>query len=324
MAGKKGLARGGGITHETQPATCRRVAQHVVATIARARSLKRALFRTRIHGVTTRCALVLSLLALAAMPARASDFWDEVRNPGLGAHRMHLRRGREALAGNHPELALSEADAAIARCAECAAGPALRGRALSALGHHAQAVEAFEAALRLDGAALDAIAADGLALAFSACSVGQPELAARALERVLAQSRDSAARTEAIAMLADALQAEGPAELKRAIMTYREAMADDAARKRALLGLALALERDGAHDEALGLARRAGPESDPNTTSAWLPQTERAARLALWLSAIGDSTAADQAWQRASEGGGPWARHASEARKRNAHETVRR
>jgi tetratricopeptide (TPR) repeat protein len=296
----------------------------VVASIAHVRSLKRALCGMRISGMIARCALALSLLALAAMPVRASDFWDEVRNPGLGAHRMHLRRGREALAGNRPEAALDEADAAIARCAECAAGPALRGRALSALGRHAQAVAAFQQALRLDAAALDAITADGLALAFSACSVARPELAAGALERVLAQSRDSGARNEAIAMLADALQAEGPAELKRAIMTYREAMADDAARKRVLLGLALALDRDGAHDEALALARRAGPESDPNTTAAWLAETERAARLALWLTAIGDSTAADQAWQRASEGGGPWAGHASEARKRNAHGTVRR
>jgi tetratricopeptide (TPR) repeat protein len=267
---------------------------------------------------------VFCLLVAATAPARASDFWDEVRNPGLGAHRMHLRRGRDALAANRAELALTEADAAIARCAECAAGSALRGRALSALGRHAQAVEAFEAALHRDDAALDAIAADGLALAFSASSVGQPELAAHALERLLAQSREVGARTQAVAMLADALQAEGPDELKRAIMTYREAMADDVARKRALLGLALALDRDGAHDEALALARRAGPESDPNATSAWLPETERAARLALWLTAIGDSTAADQAWQRASEGGGPWARHASEARKRNAHATVRR
>src|SRR6476620_10254163 len=117
MAGKKGLARGSGITHETQPATCRRVAQHVVASIGHVRSLKRALRCTRISGMIARCAVALSLLALAAVPVRASDFWDEVRNPGLGAHRLHLRRGREALAGNRPEAALEEADAAIARCA---------------------------------------------------------------------------------------------------------------------------------------------------------------------------------------------------------------
>jgi tetratricopeptide (TPR) repeat protein len=286
--------------------------------------VKRARARVRISGMASRGALVFGLLVVAAASARASDFWDEVRNPGLGAHRMHLRRGREALAGNRAELALTEADAAIARCTNCPAGAVLRGRALSALGRHPEAVAAFETALQHDPEALDGVAADELALAFSASSAARPELAAQALERLLAQSREADARTQAIAMLADALQAEGPAELRRAIMTYREAMADDEARKRALLGLALALDRDGAHDEALALARRAGPESDPNTTAAWLPETERAARLALWLTAIGDSTAADQAWQRSSEGGGPWARYASEARKRNAQGTVRR
>ena len=42
-------------------------------------------------------------------------------------------------------------------------------------------------------------------------------------------------------MLADALQAQGPSELKRALATYGEAMHDAEARKHALLGFALAL-----------------------------------------------------------------------------------
>jgi hypothetical protein len=254
---------------------------------------------------------LLASLLFGATRARASDFWDEVRNPGLFAHLGHLRTGRNALATNHAELALIEANAAIASCQDCADGHVLRGRALAASAHQEDAVVAFEHALGLHADALDD-ASDALPAAISALRSGQPQLSAAILTRTLALCRDPIARSRALAMLADALQAQGPPELRRAIAAYGEAMRDDEARKHALLGLALALHRKGEPAQALSLARQAG---EPETSSAgnWLPEPERDARLALWLGSIGDHSAAAQAWQRAAENGGPWREHARTA-----------
>jgi tetratricopeptide (TPR) repeat protein len=316
------------------PATCRRDAQHVSRRRERAHEsmprhtpiqrgvCARAAFGCAfsaagpaLRGGASLIVLASSLAALCAQPARASDFWDEVRSPGLGAQRMHLRRGRDALAANRADLALAEGDAAIARCAACPEGAVLRGRSLHALARHTEAVVAFEQALALRAQALDDAVPDALAAAFSACATGKTELATRVLERLLTRKLDRPARSRAIAMLADALQATGPSELRRAIVTYREAMIDDDARKHALLGLALALDRNGEHEAALDLARRAGPEAEPSTSDTWLPESERTARLGLWLMAIGDPSAADQALARAADAGGPWSAYAAGARK---------
>jgi tetratricopeptide (TPR) repeat protein len=291
------------------PATCRRAAQHVWHVPEAPGS-----FTNR--GSRERWRVWLLALAAAMLvcpgPVRASDFWDEVRNPGLFAHRAHLRKGLDALAANRAELALVEADAAIALCGACADGSVLRGRALAASGRHGEAVVAFENAMRLNATALD-LAADALTAAFSAIHVGRPELGATILTRALALRHEPVERGRALAMLADALQAQGPVELKRAIAAYGEAMRDDEARKYVLLGLALALHREGEPAQALSLARRADG-SDSNASGGWLPEPERAARLALWLEAIGDREAADQAWLRAADGDGPWCAHARSAR----------
>jgi tetratricopeptide (TPR) repeat protein len=254
---------------------------------------------------------VLACLLPLASGARASDFWDEVRNPGLFGHLAHLRKGRDALATNHWDLALAEADAAIALCQDCADGLVLRGRALAASAHPEDAVVAFERALSLRADALDD-ASDALAAATGALHADHPQLSAAILTRVLALCRDPLARSRALAMLADALQAEGPAELRQAIAAYGEALRDDEARKHALLGLALALHRKGEPAQALSLARQAG-ELETSTPDNWLPESEQQARLALWLSSIGDHSAAAQAWQRAAQSNGPWAEHARAA-----------
>lgn len=279
--------------------------------------------RERPRTITCKRAIRLLSLALllclldASERARASDFWDEVRNPGLFAHREHLRKARDALLANRRDLALTEGEAAIASCAGCADGYALRGRALTASGRHPEAVAAFEQALGLHDDALDA-SADTFAAALSALHVGRPELAASVLGRALALAREPVARGRALAMLADALQAQGPSELKRAIATYAEAMRDDQARKYAMLGLALALHRADEREQALLLARRAS-ESDGNPAADWLPDSERSARAALWFTAIGDENAAQKAWQQAEAAGGPWAAHARAAQLRDRH-----
>jgi len=239
---------------------------------------------------------------------RASDFWDEVRSPGLAAQRAHVARGRDALARNQAELALQHADAAIARRPERADGHVLRGRALGALARHGEATAAFEQALAHDAHALDADG-DAAAAAQSALIVDRPDLAIQTMAGSLARIRDARARSLALLILADALQAQGPGELRRAIAAYREALVDVSHEKQAMLGLALALHRAGEHDEALALAQRAGVKPDPT----WLPRHEHAARMALWLLAIGDRPAAEQAWARAAEGGHAWGNHARSA-----------
>jgi tetratricopeptide (TPR) repeat protein len=254
------------------------------------------------------CAVLASSAPLAPRSARASDFWDEVRSPGLGAQRAHVARGRHALAQNQAVLALQHADAAIARRPERADGHVLRGRALGALARHGEATAAFEQALARDPRALDADR-DAAAAAQSALIVDRPDLALHVIAGSLARIRDARARSQALLIMADALQAQGPSELRRAIAAYREALVDIEHEKQAMLGLALALHRAGEHDEAFALAQRAGVKPDPT----WLSRHEYAARTALWLFAIGDRPAAEQAWTRAAEGGHVWGEHARSA-----------
>lgn len=252
---------------------------------------------------------LLAAFTLAfAQPVAASDFWDEVRSPGTAAHRAHLVSAAAALRQNRAELALQHADAAVAKRPERAAGHAMRGRVLGAMGRHGEATAAFEHALAHDPQALDGDA-QAIAAAQSALHVGRADLAQRITTRLLSRTRNARARARALLMLADALQVSGPRELRRAIATYREAIVDDAQEKQALLGLALALHRTGEHAEALALGRRAGVRPDPTA----LPPYEHAAREALWLLSIGDRAAAEQAWARAAEGGHAWSEHARAA-----------
>ncbi|MFI5308656.1 MAG: hypothetical protein ACHQ53_14955 [Polyangiales bacterium] len=288
---KKGQAQDVVSAAAGKAATCRRSAQHVL----------------QFWG-----AFSLLLLLTWTTPARASDFWDEVRNPGLAAQKTHLRRAEQALQENQADRALIEAEAAVASCSACAAGHVLRGRALAALGRLGEAVVAFERALQLSGEALD-VENVALVAAAVAIHVGRPDLGVAILTRTLARTQESATRSRGLLMLADALLALGPADLRRAIAAYGQAMADDGARKHAVLGLALALHRKGEEAQAFALARRAEQEGDPSAASAWLPEPERAARIALWLGAIGDRIAAEQAWLSAAEGDGPWAAHARAA-----------
>ena len=294
-----------------ESATCRRTAQHVIQSHGCAHDAVARRTRTRRSAMFAIAVLLgCSWLAFGARPARASDFWDELRTPGLAAQRAHLRRGREALLAGHPQLALTEADAALVRCASCADGAVLRGRALAALGRHAQATACFEQAIVLRPQALDDDTLDASTAAFSAGSSGRPAFAMTILERLLARGLDPQTRARATVMLADALQSQGPATLRRAIVTYREAVVDDSVRTQAVLGLALAIDREGEHQEALALARAAGADTGSDATSRWLPDSEREARRGLWLSSIGDVLGAEQAWTRAAQSEGVWQAHA--------------
>lgn len=269
---------------------------------------------SRVLGSRRRNALLIAvvvLLAFAIAPHRAvgSDFWDNVRSPGLGAYRLHLRRATAAIAANRADLALQEADAAVQKCPDCDAAHVVRGRALFGSGRNGEALAAFERALALQPNALNQ-AADALAAAHCAINVGRPELGVKVLRRLLELGADTRVHALALIMLADALQTQGPETLRIAVVAYREAIEDDAAHAHAVLGLALALHRSGDVEPGLALARRALPQAGPGTAAGWLPGAERAARLGLWLLAIGDVPGARDAWLRAADGGGPWCEHA--------------
>ncbi len=256
-----------------------------------------------------RSSVVLALaLWLAPSPLAASDFWDEVRSPGLSAHRALIAAARELLQANRAELALLRADAAIEKRPERPAGHVVRGRALAALGRSEAALPAFEAALARSGAALDD-EHDALVAARTALRCGRFELARAVASRTLARTRSAATRSAALFLLGDALQASGPEALRRALAVYREALVEDALDKSALLGLALALHRSGDREQALLLAARAKSEPDGSA----LPPAELAARRGLWLLAIGDETAAAEAFGQAAAQPGPWQEHARKA-----------
>jgi hypothetical protein len=250
--------------------------------------------------------VALAALVFSARPAAASDFWDAVRDPGSGSMRAHALAAARALASNQAAAALNEAEHALASCAHCPDALVLHGRALAALGRPGEALPQFQRARELAPAALDA-ETDALAAAGSALRVDQPAFAAAVLQRALGAVGDAATRSRALGMLADALQAQGAAGLTQAIAGYRDASADADADPGAAIGLALALFRQGEIEPALALARRADAgETERAIFARALPPAELHARIAVLRMALADDEAAERAWRRAGEGGGPW------------------
>src|SRR5262249_2374396 len=149
-------------------------------------------------------------IAAGSQRARASDFWDEVRNPGLAQHRRELRRAAAALRDNQVEFARAAAKRAIEVCATCADGHVMLARTLAMSGDVAAANASFARALELAPDALDAVEADALVAASCTLRAGQAERGAALLTRLLALSREATPHARALAMLGDALQLLGP------------------------------------------------------------------------------------------------------------------
>jgi tetratricopeptide (TPR) repeat protein len=235
----------------------------------------------------TRAALVLFGVAVLAAPASASDFWDEVKTPGLRVYRQRLTEAREALGARRWNDAVTSCDAAIARLPSRGEAHALRGRALGELGRIDEAIGAFELAIARDPAALDDAEVGGGA-AILAASVARYDLALVVLARVL------------YALQGDLLQTTGPDRVRDAILSYREAMrqSDD---PRVSMGLALALARVGDDLEASDLARTvaASGRLDALVASLHVPAPEKAARRAFVLESSGDRAGARVAWAEA-------------------------
>ena len=301
--------------------------------------------RRRLTIRASRVGAAVGLLAatwVAATPAMASDFWDEVKTPGLRVYRQHLRAARTALDGDDFDGARQNASDAIARIEDRPEAHVILGLALGELGRPAEGADAFTRALTLDRGALDT-PEDGGQAARIAAMAGQYPLAARILERVLGRMPAVPQRAELYALFGDVLLTLGPSSLRDATIAYGEAYRHTAGgNMRALIGLCLALRRSShgypAEDDASPsqqpeggrpprdrtrsddsaavdegvqmtalLAGRAG--LDGIVVRLPIPATERAARRALIAESQGDHAAAQAAWRDAAADG-PWRDHA--------------
>ena len=256
-------------------------------------------------------ALLVVIQLAQVSGARASDFWDSVRDPARGAHEQQLRKAQAALASDAPRAALAHAQAAIARMPHLPAGYRLKGQALLALGQFGAASDAFAAALERDDSALDAPDSTRTAHAAGVAAMrsGNYALAARVQQRLAARLPPGEDRRRVFARLGDALMCMGPGQLERATWAYTHALSgaepDDID---LYLGAALATLRSGRRQDAMvALSQlRSAVRLEHALHNRILPEAERLARLAVGLAAIGDQRGAAEAWTLAAEQGGPW------------------
>lgn len=264
--------------------------------------------RVRLVGVT-----LLSAFVLFAEPptrARAGDFWDEVRQPGITAFRMHVRRAQAAIGARQFEQALEASEVAVRIMPERAEGHAVRGIALAERNRADDAAVAVARALDLDPGAYDD-ALLGTRAAHLMARSGHPALAARVLRRLLMRMPPTSGRRSLFTLQGDVLQQIGSESLPESVRAYREAMRTGLRDSRSLLGLALALRRMGEREEADVHARAAIEPGSLDNLISRIPvsNTERAARRALAAEAAGDVAAANAAWAeaRADPVWGEWA-----------------
>lgn len=246
--------------------------------------------------------------------AQASDFWDEVRTPGLRVWREDLARARLALRARRFVQAREAATLAIQTLPQRAEGYVVRARVSAEQGVVAGAREDLLAALERDESSLDS-PEDGTPAAEVLARAGDYQTAARVLQRVLGRMRSGGSRRMLYGLYGDVLMALGPDRLVDAIRAYREALRAARHDPRSSLGLALALRRTPGADrdapEWRDLARRVAARGRVEALLASLPipDEERVARRAITLEATDDVAAATEAWASIAEG--IWQEHAS-------------
>ncbi len=267
-----------------------------------------------------------SLALVRPESANASEFWDEVRSPGLRVFRTHIRQARRSIRTRAFDEALRATDRAIAALPRRAEAHLLRALALGGLGRRAEAPAVLSHAYSLSAKVFEHPVL-GTSSAELAASAGAYDLTARILVQVLGRMQDSKGRQALYVLLGDVQLSLGPDRLSDAVRAYRDALRRSTPNPRALLGLALALSRAGDHEEALEIARRvaAGGDFDHILNQLPVPPTEQAARRAIALEAIRDRSAAERAWMDADKDG-PWGAHTQRQRarfRRGAHRVRR-
>lgn len=264
------------------------------------------------HAWVALMVLVLSPLG-PPTAASASDFWEEVKTPGLRIHRREIERAELALRARRYEDALSAADAAIALVEGAPRAHVLRALSLGELRRMDEAMAELRVALEIDARCLDEIAT-GRRAAELATVAGDYEMAAHVLERVLGHMSRGRMRRTLYALYGDVLSSIGPTRLRDSVAAYREALRGrSGSHERAALGLALALARSGEEVESTSLLREIADSSNLESLirAMAVPEGERDARRALIAEHRQRRDDAIAGWERAlaSE---PW-REATEA-----------
>lgn len=249
-----------------------------------------------------------------ARPVFASDFWDEVRTPGLRAYVQLVSNARRSFNAAQHTAALATADEAHALLPSRCEALVVRGRALASLARVADAREAFAEALRRSPDCLDDTQ-DANAAARSAAEAGDYALASRILSHAVDREAPGAVRASLYVLLGDAEQAQGPDHLRAAVQAYRAGLRTSNADLRSRAGLALALRRQDQRTDAqsaLGSILSTGGRIGTAfaTARTFLPATEVAAREAILLEALHDEAGARDAWTRAALDG-PWSAFAN-------------
>lgn len=245
----------------------------------------------------------------------ASDFWDEVRTPGLRAYTRLVADARRSFNSGQHTVALGMTDEAVALLANQSEAYVVRGRAYAALNRAPDAKTAFERALELRAEALDD-SQDANVAARIAAEVGDYAMATRILSRAVDREAPGGVRSVLYVMLADMHQCQGADHLRDAVSAYRSGLRTAASDLRSRAGLSLALRRLGERADAtaaVGSVLSTGGRLGNALSAARsvLPAVEIAAREAVLLEAMHDEAGARAAWTRAAAEG-TWQAFAAE------------
>jgi len=271
--------------------------------------------------------VILALLAgTRAARAERSEFWAEVRRPGITVFRRSMAEGRVLREQGRVREALEAFDRATRALPDEAEGHLWRGNVLFDLDDAPGAVDAWDRARELDPTI-----AEGVRHSFDmAIALSKAQEFVRTVseyERIiprLGPSDDAEFRAGVFANCAEAQMAQGRDHLDAAVRNYRRSLEELPTYRLGHWGLAVALDRQGSAVEAREELRRA-IEGDPGLTALrrggvfFIPPHEVHTYLALGHEQQGRPTLAAEEWRLfLSEGGagGPWRgvadRHLSE------------
>ena len=254
--------------------------------------------------------LLAAVLTFAHSSVMASDFWDEVREPGISHYRRVTEEADLALRARRLTDALRLAEEAIALIADAPQGHLIRGVAVGERGAVDDGAQSIARALALDPACADGPFAERATEVL--LRAGRLPAVRSILERAVRSAGPGPARDALFAVYGDVLQALGSEHLEAAIGAYREALRATGHSGRAHLGLALALRRRGDPETVWRPSAQAAADSTARQLllSLTLPPAELESRAALLMEVGDDAMGARTAWERAATG--PWAAFAQQ------------